>query len=193
LIRWQSWHRWTAICLLAYLYLAVTVAVKRQQEADLDLGAGLILVTGPELLRLLRDTVIPPTDETERTDCTGRNGDAAISTAPARPTGAGTPMPKWHHDHNELQLPYQSQCKATLDVKRLKCPDCGHVREPEQEPGAKADSEPKGWAVAYTPRQPVSQMDRSWRCSAVRARQFRRRPAGPHAGSQPRIWKKGWQ
>jgi hypothetical protein len=26
-IRWRSWHRWTAICLLAYLYLAVAVAV----------------------------------------------------------------------------------------------------------------------------------------------------------------------
>ena len=25
-IRWRSWHRWTAICLLAYLYLAVAVA-----------------------------------------------------------------------------------------------------------------------------------------------------------------------
>ena len=25
-IRWKSWHRWTAICLLAYLYLAVAVA-----------------------------------------------------------------------------------------------------------------------------------------------------------------------
>ena len=32
-IRWKSWHRWTAICLLAYIYLAVAVAVQRQQEA----------------------------------------------------------------------------------------------------------------------------------------------------------------
>ena len=31
--RWKSWHRWTAICLLAYIYLAVAVAVQRQQEA----------------------------------------------------------------------------------------------------------------------------------------------------------------
>jgi hypothetical protein len=36
------------------------VAVQRQQEADSDLDAGLIPVTVPELLRLLRDTVIPP-------------------------------------------------------------------------------------------------------------------------------------
>jgi SRSO17 transposase len=50
-IRWKSWHRWTAICLLAYIYLAAT------------------------------------------------------STAPAKPTNAGTPMPRQHHDHNELQLP----------------------------------------------------------------------------------------
>ena len=32
---------------------------------------------------------------------------AATSTAPARPTNAGTPTRKQHHDHNELQLPYQ--------------------------------------------------------------------------------------
>ena len=57
---WKSWHRWTAICLLAYIYLAVTVAMERQQGAGLDLDAGLIPVTVPELLRLLRGTVIPP-------------------------------------------------------------------------------------------------------------------------------------
>ena len=59
-IRWKSWHRWTAVCLLAYLYLAVAVAVQRQQEASASPDAGLIPVTVPELLRLLRDTVIPP-------------------------------------------------------------------------------------------------------------------------------------
>jgi hypothetical protein len=59
-IRWRSWHRWTAICLLAYTYLAVAVAIQRQQEAGSDLDAGLIPITVPELLRLLRDTVIPP-------------------------------------------------------------------------------------------------------------------------------------
>jgi SRSO17 transposase len=59
-IRWKSWHRWTAICLLAYIYLAVAAAVQRQQDASSDLDAGLIPVTVPELLRLLRGTVIPP-------------------------------------------------------------------------------------------------------------------------------------
>ena len=60
-IRWRSWHRWTAICLLAYIYLAVAVASQRQQEAGSDLDAGLIPITVPELLRLLlRDIVIPP-------------------------------------------------------------------------------------------------------------------------------------
>src|SRR5690348_14724042 len=59
-IRWKSWHRWTAICLLAYIYLAVAVAAQRRQDAGSDLDAGLIPVTAPELLRLLRDTVIPP-------------------------------------------------------------------------------------------------------------------------------------
>jgi hypothetical protein len=59
-IRWTSWHRWTAICLLAYLYLAVAVALQREQDAGSGLDAGLIPVTVPELLRLLRDVVIPP-------------------------------------------------------------------------------------------------------------------------------------
>ena len=59
-IRWRSWHRWTAICLLAYIYLAVAVALQREQDAGSDPDAGLIPITVPELLRLLRDTVIPP-------------------------------------------------------------------------------------------------------------------------------------
>ena len=59
-IRWKSWHRWTAVCLLAYIYLAVAVAVQRQQEAASGQDDGLVPVTVPELLRLLRDMVIPP-------------------------------------------------------------------------------------------------------------------------------------
>jgi SRSO17 transposase len=59
-IRWRSWHRWTAISLLAYIYLAVAVAAQRQHDAGSDVDAGLVPVTVPELLRLLRDTVIPP-------------------------------------------------------------------------------------------------------------------------------------
>jgi hypothetical protein len=45
--------------LLAYTYLAIAVAVQRQQESGSDLDAGLIPITVPELLRLLRDIVIP--------------------------------------------------------------------------------------------------------------------------------------
>ncbi len=59
-IRWQSWHRWTAVCLLACIYLAVAVALQRQQDAGSDLDARLIPVTVPELLRLLRGIVISP-------------------------------------------------------------------------------------------------------------------------------------
>jgi SRSO17 transposase len=59
-IRWKSWHRWTAICLLAYIYMAVAAALHRQQDAGSELGTELIPLTVPELLRLLRGTVIPP-------------------------------------------------------------------------------------------------------------------------------------
>jgi hypothetical protein len=105
-IRWKSWHRWTAICLLAYIYLAVAAALQRQQDTGSDLAAGLVPVTVPELLRLLRDTRHPATPrETGPTCCTGRPGDAATSTAHAKPTNAGTPTPRRHRDHNERQLP----------------------------------------------------------------------------------------
>ena len=60
MIRWRSWHRWTAICLAAYIYLAVAVALWPQENASSDLAAGLIPITVTELLRLLRDTVIRP-------------------------------------------------------------------------------------------------------------------------------------
>jgi hypothetical protein len=59
-IRWKSWHRWTAVCLLACIYLAVPDALQREHDAGSDADAGLIPVTVPELLRLLRGTVIPP-------------------------------------------------------------------------------------------------------------------------------------
>jgi SRSO17 transposase len=55
---WTSWHRWTAICLLAYIFLAVAAAFQRARDEDADI-LGLIPVTIPELLRQLRGTVIP--------------------------------------------------------------------------------------------------------------------------------------
>jgi hypothetical protein len=45
--------------------------------------------------------------------CTGPPGDAAASTASAKPASAGMPTPRRHHDHNELALPQQ---------KRADCP-----------------------------------------------------------------------
>ncbi len=44
-VRWTSWHRWTAICLLAYIYLAVAAAIQR--EADSGLDTGLIVLPSP--------------------------------------------------------------------------------------------------------------------------------------------------
>ena len=105
MIRWRSWHRWTAVCLLAYIYLAVAVAVQRQQEASSGPDAGLIPVTVPEVLRLLRDIVIPPPRRDRDHRLHWSAWPAAISTAPAKPTDAGTPTLRQHHDHNELQLP----------------------------------------------------------------------------------------
>jgi SRSO17 transposase len=58
-IRWRSWHRWSALCLLAYIYLAVTAAACRATGTDASRDLELIPVTIPELLRLLRGVVIP--------------------------------------------------------------------------------------------------------------------------------------
>ena len=55
---WTSWHRWTAISLLAYIFLAVAAAFQRARDEDAGL-LELIPVTVPELLRQLRGTVIP--------------------------------------------------------------------------------------------------------------------------------------
>ena len=45
MIRWKSWHRWTAICLLAYIYLAVAVAMQRLQDCQDGLQWPLIVAT----------------------------------------------------------------------------------------------------------------------------------------------------
>ena len=55
---WTSWHRWTAISLLAYAFLAIAAALQRTRDGSPG-TLGLIPVTIPELLRQLRGTVIP--------------------------------------------------------------------------------------------------------------------------------------
>jgi len=55
---WTSWHRWTAISLLAYIFLAVAAAFQRALDEDAGI-LELIPVTIPELLRQLRGTAIP--------------------------------------------------------------------------------------------------------------------------------------
>jgi SRSO17 transposase len=55
---WTSWHRWTAISLLAYAFLAVAAAWQRAADGSASV-LELIPVTVPELLRQLRGTVVP--------------------------------------------------------------------------------------------------------------------------------------
>ena len=55
---WTSWHRWTAISLLAAAFLAAAAAWQRARDGS-TAALGLIPVTIPELLRQLRGTVIP--------------------------------------------------------------------------------------------------------------------------------------
>ncbi|MGH3237797.1 MAG: IS701 family transposase, partial [Streptosporangiaceae bacterium] len=55
---WTSWHRWTALSLIAAAFLAAAAAHQRALDGDTS-ALQLIPVTVPELLRLLRGTVIP--------------------------------------------------------------------------------------------------------------------------------------
>jgi hypothetical protein len=102
----KSRHCWTALCQLACIYLAVAVAVQRQQQAGSDVDAGLIPVTVPELLRLLRDTVIPPPRRDRPHRLHWSTWRRRHQHRARQATNAGTPTPRRHHDHNELQLPY---------------------------------------------------------------------------------------
>jgi hypothetical protein len=100
---WTSWHRWTAICLLAYIFLAVAAAFQRAHDEDAGI-LGLIPVTIPELLRQLRGTVIPEPRRDRAHRDGWSHGAAATSTAPSKLTSAGRPTPIRCPD-NDLQLP----------------------------------------------------------------------------------------
>ena len=89
---WTSWHRWTAISLLAHAFLAVAAAFQRALDGGTGI-LGLIPVTVPELLDSSAAPSSPTPAATGPTARRGHNGDAITSTAPGRPTSDGTPAP----------------------------------------------------------------------------------------------------
>ncbi|MEU1629605.1 IS701 family transposase [Streptomyces sp. NPDC020096] len=60
-ITWTPWHRWSTAALAAYAFLAVVTALERdaQHQRDDPDEAGLIPISCPELLRLLRVMILP--------------------------------------------------------------------------------------------------------------------------------------
>ncbi len=58
------------------------------------------LLTGTDYEALTARTLANPI--AGPTGCTDRPGDATTGTAPGKPTKNGTPMPRQHHDHDEL-------------------------------------------------------------------------------------------
>jgi len=60
-IRWISWHRWSAICLVAYAFLVVSAAAERCAPAACTAVEqdGLVPLSCHELLRLLRALILP--------------------------------------------------------------------------------------------------------------------------------------
>jgi hypothetical protein len=93
-IRWRSWHRWSALCLLAFMYLAVAAALDRDAYAGLEIG----LIRSPSS-KCCACCAAPSSRRlvgTTPTASTGRNGGAATSTGPAKPTSAGMPTQMPH-------------------------------------------------------------------------------------------------
>ena len=103
MIRWRSWHRWSALCLLACTYPAVAVALDRDAHAGLEIG--LIPVTIPKMLRMLSGTVIPPPrrDHVHRQHWPQWRRRHQYRASQAHRSGMPTQMP--HRDYKELQLP----------------------------------------------------------------------------------------
>ena len=95
---WTSWHRWTAISLLACAFLAVAAAWQRARDGS-TAALGLIPVTVPELLRQLRGTVIPwpCRDEAHR--------DAWTIWRRRHQYRARQAHQRWHADADELPQP----------------------------------------------------------------------------------------
>ncbi|MFC9117910.1 IS701 family transposase [Streptomyces sp. NPDC057092] len=62
--RWDSWHRWVTLALLAHAFLAVTAALERRDQALADDGTspnGLIPLTCNEIQRLFTALIARPT------------------------------------------------------------------------------------------------------------------------------------
>ncbi|WP_225102076.1 IS701 family transposase [Streptomyces sp. CoH27] len=62
--RWDSWHRWVTLALLAHAFLAITAALERRDQALADDGTspnGLIPLTCNEIQRLFTALIARPT------------------------------------------------------------------------------------------------------------------------------------
>ena len=137
---WTSWHRWTAISLLACAFLAVAAAWQR--AADISASVlDLIPVTMPELLDSSAALSSPSPAATSRTATPGRCGDAATNTAPSKPTSDGMPTPTRRHG-NDLQLRTDAryaadECNQTgLHGRSRRSSGCGSSIGRSSVPGA---------------------------------------------------------
>jgi hypothetical protein len=93
---WTSWHRWTAISLLACAFLAVAAAWQRAA----DTGASMLDLIPSPCLNCPGSSAAPSSPNpaaTSRIATPGRYGDAATSTGPSKPTSDGMPTPTRRH------------------------------------------------------------------------------------------------
>ncbi|MFD8968926.1 IS701 family transposase [Streptomyces sp. NPDC059568] len=64
--RWDSWHRWVTLALLAHAFLAITTALERRNQAQSDDGTSpdeLIPLTCNEIQRLFTALIVQPVRE----------------------------------------------------------------------------------------------------------------------------------
>ena len=91
---WTSWHRWTAVSLLAYAFSAVAAACQRALDGGGWESLGLIPVSlSPSCSGSSAGPSSPTPVATRPTETPGRYGADATSTRPSKPTSAGTPTP----------------------------------------------------------------------------------------------------
>ena len=127
---WTSWHRWTAVSLLAYAFLAVAAACQRALDGSAGI-LGLIPVTVPELLRQLRGDRHPRPPPRQGAP---RSLVAMAPTPPVPgPASAGTPTP--------------TRCRDNDYSCRISAKNPARPAVPPQKAGGNDSNETRPWLL----------------------------------------------
>ena len=95
--RWNSWHRWTTLAMLAHAFLAVATAIERDTAPT---PTGLITLTVNEFRRLFDALLLAPATPSPAF-WPGHDGDDDTNTEPDNPTTASA-----NNNDRDLRLQY---------------------------------------------------------------------------------------